>query len=94
MSEEKLHILPYRFLAKVLCVLLFLTFITVFVTEFDLQAWNVTVALLIACFKVFLVLTYFMHLKYESRLFKILVGMVFALLLIVVVITFFDYAFR
>jgi cytochrome c oxidase subunit 4 len=94
MSKDKLHIIKYSFLAKVLVVLLTLTFFTVYVTEFDLKAWNVTVALLIACTKVFLVLIYFMHLKYEPLLFKILVGMVFLLLLIVVVITFIDYYFR
>jgi len=94
MSEKHLHITEYRFIAKVLILLLGLTFLTVFVTEFDLQAWNVTVALLIACCKVFLVLIFFMHLKYESLLFKILVGMVFLLLFIVIVITFIDYLYR
>lgn len=94
MSEKHIHILEYRFLAKILVVLLGLTFLTVFVTEFNLQAWNVALALLIACVKVFLVLTFFMHLKYESLLFKILVGMVFLLLLLVIVITFLDYLYR
>lgn len=94
MSNKHLHISEYRFIAKILITLLVLTFVTVIITELDLQAWNVTVALSIACIKVFLVLSFFMHLKYESLLFKILVGMVFILLFIVIVITFLDYLYR
>jgi cytochrome c oxidase subunit IV len=92
--QDSSHISEYKLLARILIILLTLTFLTVFVTEFDLKAWNVTIALVIACIKVFLVLTYFMHLKYESILFKILVGMVFLLFLIVIAITFIDYLFR
>jgi cytochrome c oxidase subunit 4 len=92
--SNQTHISEYRSLGKVLVTLLILTFITIFVTEFDLQAWNVTIALVIACVKVFLVITYFMHLKYESFLFKLLVGMVFLLYFLVIVITFIDYLFR
>lgn len=94
MSNAPTHISEYRSLGKILVILLTLTFITIFITQFDLKAWNVTIALIIACVKVFLVLTYFMHLKYESLLFKILVGMVFLLFFIVIVITFIDYLFR
>jgi cytochrome c oxidase subunit 4 len=94
MSNNSTHISEYLSLGKVLVILLFLTFITIFITQFDLQAWNVTIALVIACVKVFLVLSYFMHLKYESLLFKILVGMVFLLFFLVIVITFIDYLFR
>jgi cytochrome c oxidase subunit 4 len=94
MSNNTTHISEYLSLGKVLVILLFLTFVTIFITQFDLQAWNVTIALIIACVKVFLVLSYFMHLKYEGLLFKILVGMVFLLFFLVIVITFIDYLFR
>ncbi len=94
MSKEKIHILEYRFIAKILVILLCLTFLTVFVTEFDLQTWNVTLALVIASVKVYFVLTYFMHLKYESLIFRVLTGMVFLLLFIVIVITYADYLYR
>jgi cytochrome c oxidase subunit 4 len=67
---------------------------TILVTSFELGAFTVTVALLIASVKVFLVLSYFMHLKYESLLLRILVGMVFLLFALIIVITFIDYAFR
>jgi cytochrome c oxidase subunit 4 len=94
MSNNTPHISEYLSLGKVLVILLFLTFITIFITQFDLQVWNVTIALVVACVKVFLVLSYFMHLKYEGLLFKILVGMVFLLFFLVIVITFIDYLFR
>lgn len=88
------HITPFSTNAKVLVALLFLTFITVAVTGIELGPLTVTVALLIACTKVFIVITYFMHLKYESLVFKLMVGAVFLLYFIIIVITFFDYALR
>lgn len=94
MSNSDTHISEYRSLGKILVILLALTFVTIFITQFDLKAWNVTLALIVACVKVFLVLSYFMHLKYEGLLFKILVGMVFLLFFLVIVITFVDYLFR
>jgi cytochrome c oxidase subunit IV len=94
MSNAPTHISEYRSLGKILVILLSLTFLTIFITQFDLKAWNVTIALVIACVKVFLVLSYFMHLKYEGLLFKILVGMVFLLFFLVIAITFVDYLFR
>jgi len=39
-------------------------------------------------------LTYFMHLKYESLLLRILVAMIFVLYAVIVLITFIDYAYR
>ena len=94
MSEEHTHITDYKTLALVLLSLLLLTFITIEVTSFDLATWNVALALIIACVKVFIVLTFFMHLKYENLLLKMLVGGVFLLFFIVVIITFLDYANR
>jgi cytochrome c oxidase subunit 4 len=55
---------------------------------------TLTVAMLIACVKSFIVLSNFMHLKYESLLLRILVAMVFVLFALIVAITFIDYAFR
>ena len=94
MSENNNHITSYKTNIIVLIVLLFLTFVTVAVTSINLHAWNVALALLIASTKVFLVLTYFMHLKYENVLLRIFVGMVFLLFAVIVVITFLDYLYR
>jgi len=94
MANNTTHTTEYRVLAKVLLVLMFLTFLTISITSFHLGAFTVTVALLIAGVKGFLVLSSFMHLKYESLLLRILVGMVFVLFIVIVLITFIDYAYR
>lgn len=94
MANNVSHTTEYSVLGKVLVVLMFMTLLTISVTSFNLGAFGVTVALLIACFKVYMVLTYFMHLKHESLLLRILVAMVFVLFALIVLITFIDYAFR
>ena len=94
MANNTTHTTEYRVLARVLLVLMFLTFLTISVTSYHLAAFSVTIALLIAGVKGFLVLTYFMHLKYESLLLRILVAMVFVLYAVIVLITFIDYAYR
>ena len=94
MANNTTHTIEYKTLAKVLAVLMFLTFITIAITAVHLGPLTVTAALLIAGVKSFLVLSNFMHLKYESLLLRILVAMVFVLFALIVVITFIDYAFR
>jgi cytochrome c oxidase subunit 4 len=94
MENEKHHILSYPQLTKVLIVLLVLTMLTVYVAGLHLGAFSIAVALLIASVKVFIVLTFFMHLKYESLFIKLLVGGVFLLYALVIIITFIDYFFR
>ena len=94
MANNTTHTIEYKTLSKILLVLLFLTFVTIEVTYYDLGTLTVTAALLIAGLKATLVLSNFMHLKYESLLLRILVAMVFVLFVLIVVITFIDYAFR
>ena len=78
----------------VLLVLLILTTITILAIKIHLGAFTVLLALLIASVKVTIVLTYFMHLKFENSLLRIMVGCVFLLFAIVIGITFIDYYFR
>lgn len=95
MANNVSHITEYKTLARVVLVLMFLTFLTITVTSsFHLGAFSVTVALLIAGIKGFMILTYFMHLKYESVLLRILVAMIFVLYVVIILITFIDYAYR
>jgi cytochrome c oxidase subunit 4 len=94
MHSEETHVTDYKVYGWVLLVLLILTTITITVTWIDLAAWSVAVALLIASVKVGIVLTYFMHLKFESSLFRVLVIMVLVIFAMVIVLTFFDYLFR
>ncbi len=94
MEHTSNHITGYRTYGAILVILLFLTMITITVTWVDAGQLAIAVALLIASVKAGFVLFYFMHLKFDVLLFKILVGMVALLLIIVFVITFFDYWFR
>lgn len=94
MDNDEKHISSYQSLIIVLVILLFLTAISVLVTGFHLGALTVAVALLIASVKVYIVLSQFMHLKFENRFLKLAVTGVFALFAVVTVITFIDYYFR
>ena len=95
MSEDKHHhIVPYRLYAIILAALLVLTFASIAITEVDLGAFTVAGALLFAIVKSYLVLTYFMHLKYDKPYIKFMVAFVFAIFLVVIVITFLDYLYR
>ncbi|MDR3652119.1 MAG: cytochrome C oxidase subunit IV family protein [Paludibacter sp.] len=94
MANNVSHITDYKVLARVVLILMSLTLLTIFVTSFHLGAFSVTVALLIAGVKAFFILTYFMHLKYESLLLRLLVTMIFVLYAVIILITFIDYAYR
>lgn len=78
----------------VLTILLSLTALSVGMAELHLGALSVGIALLVASVKGTTVLTFFMHLKYESLFFKIMVSGVFLLYLLVIISLFFDYSFR
>ncbi|SHI72176.1 cytochrome c oxidase subunit 4 [Tangfeifania diversioriginum] len=94
MSDEKTHIVPYRVYAFVLVALVVLTFLSIAITGYDLGKYTVAGALIFAVVKSFLVLTYFMHLKYDKPYIKIMVGFVFAILVVTIVVTFLDYLYR
>jgi cytochrome c oxidase subunit IV len=94
MKNDEKHISSYSSLVVVLVILLSLTTISVLVTGFHLGALTVAVALVIASVKVFIVLTQFMHLRFENRFLRLAVAGVFMLFILVTVITFIDYFFR
>ena len=58
----------------VLVSLLILTVITVAVAQIDFGIFNVFIAMLIAVIKGALVLMYFMHLKYDEKLYALIFG--------------------
>ena len=94
MAKDKHHITSYSTYGWVLVILLFFTALTVYVTWHDFESLTIAVALAIACIKVTIVIIYFMHIKYDSLVFKLMVSMVFLLLVLIFVITFFDYLLR
>lgn len=94
MKNHEDHVTSYSLNLKVLLALLILTTTSVLAVKFHLGAFTVALALIIASVKAGIVLTYFMHLKFENILLRLMVGGVFLLFTIVVVITFIDYYFR
>jgi cytochrome c oxidase subunit 4 len=94
MLEEKHHIVPYRVYILVLLALLVLTFASIGITSVELGAFTVAGALLFASVKTFLVLTYFMHLKYDQKYIVAMVLFVIVIFLIMIIVTFLDYLYR
>jgi cytochrome c oxidase subunit IV len=94
MSEHKQHVTSYSTHLAVLGVLLVLTIVTVGITRFELGPFNTAAAMLIAGLKGFVVLGYFMHLKFESTFYKLMVTIVIVIFLLVMFVTFFDYWYR
>jgi cytochrome c oxidase subunit IV len=94
MKKEDTHITSYSSHAIVLIVLLILTTISVLVTGWHFGPFAVAAALIIASIKVRTVITYFMHVKFESLFLKLMITGVFVLFALVIIITFIDYYFR
>jgi cytochrome c oxidase subunit 4 len=94
MKNEETHISSYSSHAIVLIVLLILTTISVSVTGWHFGPFSVVIALIIASIKVRTVITYFMHLRFESLFMKLMVTGVFTLYALVIIVTFIDYYFR
>lgn len=94
MSDSNHHIVPYRTYVLILLLLLVLTATSVAVTQIELTKWTTAVALLLAATKTTFVLAVFMHLKFDQRIFRVMVPLIILLLIVVIVITFLDYLFR
>jgi cytochrome c oxidase subunit IV len=62
------HIVPRRIYYVIFGILMVCTYLTVQAALFDLGALNTVVALTIAVFKAALVVLFFMHMKYSTRL--------------------------
>ena len=65
MSE---HVVPRRTYYLIFGILIFCTYLTVQIAFFDLGVFNTVAALTIAAFKAVLVVLFFMHVKYSTRL--------------------------
>jgi cytochrome c oxidase subunit IV len=88
------HVLPLSIYFGVFTALLVLTGTTVAVAFVDLGPMNNVVAMAIATLKATLVILFFMHVKYSSKLTSIVVASGFLWLGIMVGLTFVDYGTR
>ncbi len=93
-DKQTAHIFDYKSLFYVLVALLILTGITIGVSSIDFGKMNVWIALLIASVKGTLVLMFFMHMKYEGKLFILSFITTLFFLAIMISFTFWDIAFR
>jgi cytochrome c oxidase subunit 4 len=88
------HRLPRRVYYTVFAILMLCTYATVQIAFFDLGRLNAVVALTIAVFKAVLVVLFFMHVRYSSRLtWVVVIGAVFWLA-ILLALTSGDYLTR
>lgn len=88
------HVTPLKVYIGIFLTLMVLTVVTVLVAYVNVGAFNKVVALSIASFKATLVVLFFMHVKYASRLTQLFVvsGMFF--LAILLGLTMVDYGSR
>ncbi len=68
------HVIPFKIYLTVFSSLLVLTLVTVYVATHDFGILNTPIALFIATFKASLVLAFFMHLKYDNMMNRVIVG--------------------
>ena len=72
------HVVPTRVYYAIFAILMLFTAITVGIAFVDLGPFNAVAALTIAVFKATLVVLFFMHVKYSTRLtWAVVVGSVF-----------------
>lgn len=88
------HISPKSTYYGIFAGLMVLTAVTVGVAFIQLGRFNFPVAMAIATLKATLVVLFFMHVKYSSRLTKLIVGMAFFFLAILLSLTMTDYLSR
>jgi cytochrome c oxidase subunit 4 len=88
------HIVPTRIYYTIFGILMLCTGLTVAIAFVDLGAMNIVAALTIAAFKATIVVLFFMHVKYSTRLtWAVVVGGIFWLG-ILLALTLADYLTR
>jgi cytochrome c oxidase subunit IV len=93
MSDNHSHPTPGLYLV-IISILIALTVATWLIAFVNLGIFNPIVALTIACIKAVLVILYFMHVRYSSKLTKVTVAAGFFWLLIMITLSLSDYISR
>jgi cytochrome c oxidase subunit IV len=89
-----IHVMPLSIYLAIFATLMVLTGVTVAVAYVNLGQFNKVVALGIAAFKATLVVLYFMHVKYASRLVQLFAVTGIFFLFILLSLTMIDYSSR
>jgi cytochrome c oxidase subunit 4 len=93
-KEHAHHIVSPKVYVAILGALLLGTALTVWASYVDLGIFNPIIALAIACTKATLVVLFFMHVKYSSRLTMLTVGAGIFMFLVLIGMTLADYISR
>lgn len=88
------HVIPIKTYVAVFVALMVLLVATVAVSRVHLGEFNIAAALAIAFVKTFLVVLFFMHVRYSHRLIWIFVGVGFYWLAILLALTMSDFVSR
>lgn len=93
-EKERQHSVATRTFVFVWIALLCLTGLTIKAAQMQMGEWSMVANIAIASTKASLVLWFFMHLKYEKRLFKLLIFVPLLTISIIIGLTFFDIWYR
>ena len=94
MESEKNHITGYFTYVKVWIVLLFFTALNITLATLSHAKWIAPTIFLIAIIQAAVALNWFMHLRWDNKLFRGLVIGVFVFYAVILLVTFLDYKFR
>jgi cytochrome c oxidase subunit 4 len=94
MTENSRHIVGDKTFILVWIVLLILTGVTIKAAQMRMGEWSMLANILIASTKASLVLWFFMHLKNEKKVFKLLLFVPIITISIIIGLTFFDIWYR
>jgi cytochrome c oxidase subunit 4 len=76
-NQSSHHVIPAKVFGIILTILLVLTVLTVIFHNLHLGSLAAPVAFIIATTKAFLVMAYFMHMKYDSIINRVIFGTAF-----------------
>ena len=93
-EEHRQHVISIGIYVGIWAILMVLTAVTVFVSFIELHDWNIVLALTIATIKGTLVVLFFMHLFYSSKLTKVTVIAALFFLFLLLSLSMTDYLTR
>ncbi len=93
-QDRDVHIVKPAVYGAIFLALLILTALTTGVSFIDLGVFNAVIALAIACVKASLVVLFFMHVHYSSRLVKMTVAAGLFTFMLLITLTMTDYISR
>lgn len=93
-EKHENHTTGYGLYIIVWLALLGLTSITVTIAGIDLGSYTLFVALTIAAVKSYLVISIFMHIKFDDPIFKVFILISVVTLAVIFLLTYFDIIYR